>query len=375
MERISAPISIRWRTVMNKKIKEMLPLRSKAQYTAFVITMLLLLLLALVVSVLVGSVDISPEIIGKVLVNHLTGRETFEPTWNKNTDSIIWTIRMPRIILAFVVGAGLSLCGILMQALTKNSLADPYVLGISSGASAGAVSAIIFGWFSFCGKYSTMFGATLGALLALVLAMKFATINNRITSTQLVLSGVAVSALFSAYTNFGVYHSNTSTDKVKSALYWMLGSLGGATWEKMFYGMVAFIICAIIVFFFHKALDVLMLGDDAAITLGVNLHRLKFCVILLSTILTGIIVSISGVIGFVGLVIPHMTRAIVGSGHKRLIPAAVLIGGFFMIICDVLSRVVVSPQELSIGVVTAFFGAPFFLFLIRKGERSFGGKK
>ena len=355
--------------------KDHLPLRSKSQYVGFIMVMLVLLLLALVFSVLVGSVNISPQIIGKVLANHITGKELFEQIWENNTDSIIWTIRMPRIILAFVVGAGLSLCGILMQALTKNSLADPYVLGISSGASAGAVSVIIFGWFSFFGKYSTMAGATLGALSALVLAMKFATIHNRITSTQLVLSGVAVSALFSAYTNFCVYHSNTGTDKVKSALYWMLGSLGGASWEKLVYGLIAFVVCAVVISLFHNPLDVLMLGDDAAVTLGVSLKRIKLCVILLSTVLTGIIVSISGVIGFVGLVIPHITRAIVGSTHKRLIPGAILIGGFFMILCDVLSRVVVAPKELSIGGVTSFFGAPFFLFLVRKGSCSFGGKK
>ncbi len=355
-------------------LKNILPLKKRTHYILFCFSMCLLLILSLIVSTLVGSVNIDPFIIGKIIVNRISNAEVFNPNWSRNVESIVWTLRLPRIILAFVVGAGLSLCGILMQALTKNSLADPYVLGISSGASAGAVCAILLGWFTFAGNYNVMFGATIGALLALIIAMKVATINNKITSTQLVLSGIAVSALFSSFTNFCVYHTKTGSDKVNTALYWMLGSLGGATWEKMFYGLFAFFICALMIVFFHKSLDVLLLGDDAAITLGVNLRKIKSSIIILGTILTGIIVSISGVIGFVGLVIPHITRSIVGSSHRRLIPAAILVGGFFLIVCDLLSRVIVSPQELSIGVVTSFFGAPFFLFLIRKSQHSFGGK-
>jgi iron complex transport system permease protein len=320
-------------------------------------------------------VNIDSAVIGKIIANKLTKTVIFEPTWGKNVESIVWTLRLPRIILAFAVGAGLSLCGILMQALTKNSLADPYVLGISSGASSGAVCVILFGWFSFAGNYNVMFGATIGALMALVIAMKVAAIGNRITATQLVLAGIAVSAMFSSFTNVCIYHSKTGQDKVNTALYWMLGSLGGTTWEKMFYGLIAFTVCAIVIGFFHKSLDVLMLGDDAAATLGVDLRKTKTYIIILATILTGIIVSISGVIGFVGLVIPHITRSIVGSSHRRLIPAAILVGGSFVIVCDVISRTIVSPQELSIGVVTSFFGAPFFLFLIRKSRSAFGGRQ
>jgi len=355
-------------------IKNILPLKKKAHYAAFCFIMCGLLVAALVISTLVGSVNIDSLIVGKIIINKITNSQVFEPTWAKNVESIVWTLRLPRIILAFAVGAGLSLCGILMQALTKNSLADPYVLGISSGASAGAVCAILLGWFSFAGNYNVMFGATIGALLALVTAMKVATMNNKITSTQLVLAGIAVSALFSSFTNFCIYHVQSGSDKINTALYWMIGSLSGATWEKMFYGLIAFAVCTVTITFFHKSLDVLLLGDDAAITLGVNLRKIKSCIIVLATILTGIIVSISGVIGFVGLVIPHITRSIVGASHRRLIPASILIGGFFLILCDLLARIIVSPQELSIGVVTSFFGAPFFLFLIRKSSSVFGGK-
>lgn len=356
-------------------LKNILPLKDTPSFLVFCLLMFILLLIALVVSTLVGSVNIDATVIGKVLLNKLTNKVIFQPTWGQNVESIVWSLRLPRIILAFAVGAGLSLCGILMQALTKNALADPYVLGISSGASAGAVCAILFGWFAFAGRYNVMCGASLGAILALVIAMRAATINNRITSTQLVLAGIAVSAMFSAFTNVCIYHSKTSSDKISTALYWMLGSLGGATWEKMSYGLIAFATCTVVISFFYKSLDVLMLGDDTAATLGLDLRKTKSYIIILATVLTGIIVSISGVIGFVGLVIPHITRSIVGSAHRRLIPASILVGGFFVIVCDVISRVIVSPQELSIGIVTAFFGAPFFLFLIRKSKNAFGGRQ
>lgn len=357
------------------KMKKYLPLKKQSQFLVFCLTLFVLAIGAFVVATLLGSVEIDAGWIGKIIVNKVTGKQIFEPEWQKSTESIIWTLRLPRILMAFIVGAGLALCGILMQALTKNSLADPYVLGISSGASAGAVAVIMYGWFHFAGTYHVMLGATIGAMLAIIIAIRVATVNNKITSTQLVLAGIAVSALFSACTNVMIYHTKTGSDKMKSALYWMIGSLSGASWDKTIYVAIVFSVIAIIICFFHKSLDVLMLGDDTAVTLGVNIRFIKLSVIILCTILTGAIVSVSGVIGFVGLVIPHITRPIVGAVHRRLIPASILVGGFFVIVCDVISRVIVAPEELPIGVVTAFFGAPFFLALIRKNQNSFGGKK
>ena len=283
-------------------------------------------------------------------------------------------IRLPRIFTAIVVGAGLTLCGILMQALTKNSLADPYVLGISHGASAGAVSVIMFGYLSFLGHYGTMVGAFAGAVLSIAIALRIATIRNKVTATQLVLAGIAVAALFGAATNLMIYCVRTGSDKVKTAQYWMLGSLSGSSWEKLLYATIAFAICFVVICTMHRSLDVLLLGDDVAATVGVNTDRLKLIIIILATFLTGIIVSISGTIGFVGLTIPHITRSIVGTKHVRLIPASVLVGGTFLVIADIISRVAVAPEELPIGVVSAFFGAPFFLYLIRRSHGKMGGR-
>ena len=353
---------------MKKEKQALFPLLKASQYTVFCIVMVAILLIAFLLAIRLGSVEMEFETILKVLANRLTGREIYEPTWRESTELIIWTIRTPRILTSFVVGAGLTLCGILMQVLTKNSLADPYVLGISHGASCGAVSVIMYGWLNILGGYGTMAGAFLGAVVSILLALRIATIRNKVTATQLVLAGIAVSALFGALTNFMIYHTKTGSDKVKTASYWMMGSLSGSSWEKLKYATIAFVVCFTLIMFLTRHLDVLMLGDDVAATVGVDTGKLKMWIIIISTLLTGIIVSVSGTIGFVGLTFPHITRSIVGTKHKRLVPASMLVGGTFLVIADILSRILVSPEELPIGVVSAFFGAPFFLYLIRKSH-------
>ena len=358
---------------MSKMQVSLFPLQKRSHYIAFCVIMLFALVLSFVMATRLGSVSLDPTVIKKVLTNKFMRKNVYPVTWEASTESILWDIRVPRIFTAFIVGAGLTLCGILMQALTKNSLADPYVLGISQGASAGAVSVIMYGYLSFLGGYGTMAGAFLGAVLSIALALRIATIRNKVTATQLVLAGIAVSALFGAITNFMIYHTKTGSDKVKTATYWMMGSLNGSSWEKLKYATIAFVICLVLITIMSKTLDVLLLGDDVAVTVGVDTDKVKMTIIVIATLLTGIIVSISGTIGFVGLTIPHITRSIVGTKHKRLIPAAVLVGGTFLVIADIISRVIVAPEELPIGVVSAFVGAPFFLYLIRRSHGKFGG--
>jgi len=359
--------------LLKKERVSIFPLHKQSHYLTFCLIMLAVLIISFVLAIRLGSVDMDFDVIRRILVNKFTGHEIFDKDWEASTEEIVWTIRTPRILTAFVVGAGLTLCGILMQVLTKNSLADPYVLGISHGASAGAVSVIMYGWLSFLGGYGTMAGAFFGAVLSIMLSLRIATIRNKVTATQLVLAGIAVSALFGAVTNFMIYHTKTGSDKVKTATYWLMGSLNGSTWEKLKYVTIAFVICFILIMLLTRQLDVLMLGDDVAATVGVDTGKLKMWIIVLATLLTGVIVSVSGTIGFVGLTFPHITRSIVGTKHRRLVPASMLVGGTFLVIADILSRVVVAPEELPIGVVSAFFGAPFFLYLIRKSHGSMGG--
>lgn len=357
---------------MSKPGEPLFPLKRNSEYTVFLIIMAVVLVISMILATRLGSVDLKFAAIGKVLISKLPWTSS-DSGVDANITSIIWDIRIPRILTAFVVGAGLTVCGILMQALTKNPLADPYVLGISQGASAGAVSVIMYGWLSIFGLYGRMIGAFLGAVVSIVLAMKIASIRNKITATQLVLAGIAVSALFGAITNFMIYHTKTGSDKVKVATYWMMGSLNGSNWQLLFYASVTFAICLVVIILMSRKLDVLLLGEEVAVTVGVDTDKLKLVIILLSTLLTGVIVSISGTIGFVGLTIPHITRSIVGTRHVKLIPAAILVGGTFLVLADMISRVIVRPEELPIGVVSAFFGAPFFLYLIRKSHGKFGG--
>lgn len=348
------------------------PLQKKLHFIVFCVITAVILVVSCFTAIGIGAADVSIDEVWKVIVNNVFGTEVFAKDWEDSTDSIIWSIRAPRVLTAFVVGAGLTLCGILMQVLTKNPLADPYVLGISQGASAGAVAAIVYGFLSFLGGYGTMAGAFLGALISIALSLRIATIRNKVTATQLVLAGIAVSALFGALTNLMIYHTAVGSDKVKTATYWMMGSLSGASWDRLLYAAIAFVVCFVLILLLSKKLDVLMLGDDVAATVGVDTGRLKLFIIIVATLLTGIIVSISGTIGFVGLTIPHITRSIVGTKHMRLVPASMLVGGTFLVIADILSRVLVAPEELPIGVVSAFFGAPFFLYLIRRSNAKLG---
>ncbi|SFB26151.1 iron complex transport system permease protein [Acetitomaculum ruminis DSM 5522] len=358
---------------MAKLKVRLFPIQKRFPFIMFCMIMVVVTFISFILAIRLGSVDLNFETIGKVIVNKITGRNYYRVDWTEGIESIIWSIRIPRIFTAFVVGAGLTLCGILMQALTKNPLADPYILGISQGASAGAVLVIMYGVLSIFNGYSTMVGAFIGAVVSIILALKIATIRNKVTATQLVLAGIAVSALFSAITNYMIYHTRTGSDKVKTATYWLMGSLSGSSWEKLIYGCIAFIVCLIPILTLSKSLDVLMLGDDVAVTVGVNTDRLKLGIIIVATLLTGVIVSMSGTIGFVGLIIPHITRSVVGTKHSRLIPASVLVGGTFLVIADIISRTIAAPEELPIGVVSAFFGAPFFLYLIRKSHKQLGG--
>lgn len=340
----------------------------RVRFFVFVAVVCLLMLVAMFFSFTIGAVDIDPLHIIQLTINKISGKEVFVPAWEASVETIIWNIRVPRVILSCIVGAGLAVCGVLMQALTKNPLADPYVLGISSGASTGAVCAIVLGWFSFMGGYSSIFGAFLGAVTAITISLQIATVRGKITSTQLVLSGIATSAVFSAMTNLLIYGFQSSSDKIKTAQYWMIGSLSGAEWGKVRYVGIVFILAVVGIMFFTRDLDILLLGDDVAESLGVNTRRIKLVVILLATLLAGVVVSVSGVIGFIGLVVPHIVRSFIGSKHIRLIPAVVLAGGLFTMLADLVSRIIIAPQELPIGIISALIGGPFFLYLIKRNR-------
>ncbi len=328
------------------------------------------LLCSIVFAIHIGAVDLTPAWVFRILVNNLTGREIFTPEWPAYAEGIVWGMRLPKVLVASCVGAGLTLVGIMMQAMTKNSMADPYLLGISSGASAGATAAILVGSLPLIGAVTVQTGAFLGAIAASVLVFILAGASGRVSSTKLVLSGVAISAMFSALSNLLIFMQNNDK-KLSSVLFWMSGSFASATWGEVLPVLVALVVCVIAMLATHRALDALLLGEEIAITVGVDVPKLKLLLIVLSALVTGVMVSVSGTIGFVGLVIPHISRSIIGTAHRRMVPFSALLGAILMIWADAIARVVVAPSELPIGVVTAFIGAPFFLLLLRKSRYSF----
>ena len=278
---------------------------------------------------------------------------------------VVSVLRAPRVLLGALIGAALTLSGVGMQAFTKNPLAEPYVLGISSGASLGAVLAMLLGVsVPVLGKLSVSMGAFAGALVSILLVYLLAKSRGSVTPIRLILVGVAVSAMFQAFTNYIVY---TAPDDaaVREATFWMLGGLGSAEWEDL-----PLLLCLVppaflLMLALSKSLNAMMMGDSSAITLGVNLNVVRNLLIVITALLTASSVAVSGCIGFVGLVIPHLVRSVVGPDHRKLIPISMLTGAIFLIWVDVGARMIKPPAELPIGILTAFLGAPLFLWMIR----------
>jgi iron complex transport system permease protein len=292
------------------------------------------------------------------------------PDWQAFQANIIWEIRFPRVLLGGLVGAGLAVVGATMQALVRNPLADPYLLGVSSGASLGAVAVILLG-ISWFGIYSLSVAAFLGALCAFVLVYVLARQGGRLTTGRLVLAGVAVSYVLSAAMNVLIYNAPNG-EQVKSVVFWLLGSLGGARWAYL--GLPALILVAgtLLLIVQSRTLNALSAGEETAATLGVNTTRFRQQSFALTSLITGTLVALSGGIGFVGLMLPHIVRLLVGADHRRLLPVAALSGAIFLIWVDVLARTLVAPEELPIGVITALLGAPFFIWLMRRTSGALG---
>jgi iron complex transport system permease protein len=286
---------------------------------------------------------------------------------------IIWQVRTPRVVLAAVVGAGLSAVGVAVQAMVRNALADPFILGVSSGASVGAVSVTVFGALAGFGIYAVSVGAFLGSLVASGLVYLAARSATGVTPLRLVLTGVALAFGFEALMSVIVYFAPDS-EATSTVLYWTMGSFGAATWGSL---PVVTAVVVLVVVVLHRAargLDVLSFGDESAVSLGVDADRLRGRLFVITALATGAMVATSGAIGFVGLVVPHLARIVVGAGHARVLVIAPLFGAVFMVWVDLVSRVAVAPRELPLGVITALVGVPVFITLMRRRGYLFGGR-
>jgi iron complex transport system permease protein len=315
------------------------------------------LVLSISLTVTIGPADLAVTEVWGSILSHLTGSES---PLSVLRDGIVWELRLPRILTAAAVGAGLALVGAIMQALTRNQLADPYLLGISSGASLGAVTVLLLGV-----AVLLPVAAFAGALLALAATLTLAGAFGRITPTRTVLAGVAVSALAAAITSFVIFWVATG-DAYREVLSWLLGSLAGARWEAVAIAGGAILVIGIPLAFTGRILDAFALGDTTAGSLGIPVQGVRWALLGAGALLTGALVSVSGSIGFVGLVLPHAVRLLIGPGHRALLPLSALTGAVFLVWADTLARTVFEPRELPVGIVTAIIGAPVFAILLAR---------
>ncbi|MFV0318889.1 MAG: FecCD family ABC transporter permease [Microbacterium sp.] len=322
-------------------------------------------LVSAVLAIGIGPISIAPDTILQIVSHHLFGSPA-EGAWSRSEEAIVWNVRIPRVLLGLVVGAGLALCGAALQAMVRNVLADPYILGISGGASTGAAGAILFGFGAGIGQYALPFSAFVGALAASLLVFFIARAGGRITSLRLLLSGVAVGYALSAATSFLIFASD-SAEGSRSVMFWLLGSLSLARWDVVLAIVVAVVAVTLALLLMNgRRLDAIAAGDETALTLGVSPDRVRVQLLVVVALCTGAVVAASGAIGFVGLVIPHLARRLVGAVHGRMLAVSALLGALFLIWADALARTLMQPRELPIGILTAIVGAPFLLILVRR---------
>ncbi|MFD4781327.1 FecCD family ABC transporter permease [Rhodococcus qingshengii] len=309
------------------------------------------------VAITLGPAGLSVGEVASIVVGHLGGTAA---DVTPIRDGIVWDLRLPRTLLAALCGAGLGLCGAIMQSLLRNPLADPFVLGISSGASTGAVLIVILGVGS--GVIGLSSGAFIGAVISFALVLLLAHAAGG-TPDRVILAGVAATQLFSALTSFVVITS-ADPEQTRGVMFWLLGSLGGADWLDVALCAAVVAVGLVVCLTHSRALDAFAFGEDAASSLGVNVWRVRVTLLLATALMTAVIVSVAGAIGFVGLVLPHAARALVGSNHRRLLPASALIGSIFLVWVDAVARTAIAPQELPAGVVTALVGVPAFAVIL-----------
>ena len=323
-----------------------------------VVTGLVVLVVSLLVTVTIGPAGLGVGEVARVVGHHL-GLVGDVPTLH---DAIVWDLRAPRVLTAAAVGAGLAVAGAVMQSLTRNPLADPYLLGLSSGASLGAVAVLVVGV-----SLLLPVAAFVGAVAALVATLALARTGGSVTPTRAVLAGLAVSQLAAAATSFVIFWTATG-DSYREILSWLLGSLAGATWPSVAIAGGALLVVGSVVLVTGGRLDAFAFGDTAAAALGIDVDRTRWTLMTLVALLTGAMVAVSGAIGFVGLVLPHAVSVVTGPTHRRLLPVAALTGATFLVWADTLARTVFAPRELPVGIVTALVGVPVFAVLLRRGR-------
>ncbi|MFF0612468.1 FecCD family ABC transporter permease [Nocardia tengchongensis] len=326
-----------------------------------------LLIAAMIVATGCGAETIPLHDVVEVLRHRIAGTAHTDLA----LDTIVWQLRVPRTILAAIVGAGLAVAGAAMQTLVRNPLADPYLLGVSSGAGVGAAAVITSGVFAGAGLWALSAGALAGAFAAAAAVFLIALAQGGLTPLRLVLTGTVLGSAFAAFSSYLIFRSSDPS-AAQSVLFWLLGSLSGADWTRILLPACVVAACLIALLLAANWLDALNLGPDTAASIGVPVRELRIALFVLLAVLVGVLVAVSGGIGFVGLVVPHAARLLVGPRHRVLLPASALCGATFLVIADAATRVLVRPTEIPVGVLTGLIGAPAFLLLMGRRTYRFG---
>ena len=316
-------------------------------------------------AVSVGAVPVSTSTVLGILSNKVFPG-LIEQTWSSGREAIVWEIRLPRALLAIMVGSGLAIVGASLQAVTRNMLADPHLLGISSGGAFGASLALLHTGM-FIGLLTVPLLAFAGALLSTIIVLGVIKLANATSADRLVLAGVAVSFIIMAAANILIFLGDPRASH--TVVFWMLGGLGLAQWNQLAYPLTILLLCGIWLMSRAKLLNAMTVGDETAATLGISVARFRLTVFIVGALITGVMVAFSGIIGFVGLMVPHIARMLVGGDYTRVLMASALIGAIFLLWADIIARTLMAPEDMPIGIVTGLIGGIFFIWLLsRRGS-------
>ncbi|HUL62900.1 MAG TPA: iron chelate uptake ABC transporter family permease subunit [Methanocella sp.] len=343
-------------------------MEGKALRWGIILLVLFVLTVAVaIVSMAMGPASVAPGEVVAILASKVPGLGGLvSPTWSRGSEDIVIAIRLPRVLLGLLVGASLGLAGVTTQGVFRNPMADPYILGISSGAALGASVVILAGFGAGLSSYGIVAGAFAGALVGAFLVFYIARAQRRAPVETLLLAGIAVSAFFSAITYFLMYVSGR---KLNQIVFWVMGALWNSTWSDVALLAPFLLVGGVVVYAFARDLNVMVLGEEDAAHLGTDVPRTRTILLVASALLAAAAVAVSGIIGFVGLIIPHMMRLVLGPDHRVLIPASLLVGASFLTLADTFARTVMQPSEMPVGIVTAAIGAPFFVYLLARRKR------
>ena len=347
---------------MKKKI-------NKRGYGITLLALVIVLIFSIAFFSAIGTADINPMDSFRVIGSKIPIIKNYVDIGHikSSHETIIWSIRLPRILLGVLVGASLSMAGAAFQGMFKNPMADPYVMGISSGAALGATIGIVFQVnINFFNMSSISIFAFIGAIIAVLLVYNIARVKNKIPITTLLLSGIAVGQFLTAIMSVLMVLYSKDMSKI---IYWTMGGLAGKGWEPLMGISIPTILSMGLMLLFARDLNIMLTGEESAQSLGVDVEKTKVYILILGTFMTSMVVSVSGIIGFVGLIIPHMVRIIIGPDHRILLPASALAGGIFIIITDTIARTIISPIEIPVGIITALFGGPFFIYLLKASKK------